>query len=331
MPGIMPGVSGRSLFSTNAHGIRGDDFSDEDDLRILAIGGSTTECLYLDQGEAWPALLQKRLSGLSPQRVWVGNLGKSGLDTYDHILYMKHLLPQYPRIDAILLMVGVNDMMHATHHTEIGSMDERQREQVAFSAIPNDLQSEGDLSIKGTELWQAYEKLRQRVSSKGKIVQDRAGLGYVDLRNLRRQAAERVTTMPDLSEHLHEFRKRLETMVELAKAESLRLILLTQPSMWRPNLSIEEEGLLWFGWADELWQSYYSTEVLDQMLEQFNDVVLDVCQVGGVECIDVASQLPRDTTIFYDDIHFNENGSERVAAIVFKYWRRGREPRGENR
>ncbi|MCK4235621.1 MAG: hypothetical protein KAX38_00785, partial [Candidatus Krumholzibacteria bacterium] len=47
-PEIMPGVEGRSRFLVNSRGIRGDEFLPDDTYRILAIGGSTTECHYLD-------------------------------------------------------------------------------------------------------------------------------------------------------------------------------------------------------------------------------------------------------------------------------------------
>ena len=58
--GVMPGVSAPTRFSINRDGIRGDPLGNHA-LRILAVGGSTTECLYLDDQKAWPALLQRRL------------------------------------------------------------------------------------------------------------------------------------------------------------------------------------------------------------------------------------------------------------------------------
>ena len=47
MPSIMPGIVGESRFFINEHGLRGDPFSPGQGYRILAVGGSTTECLYL--------------------------------------------------------------------------------------------------------------------------------------------------------------------------------------------------------------------------------------------------------------------------------------------
>ena len=72
---VMPGISGRRKhFTINDRGIRGDAFSEDQQYRILAIGGSTTECFYQDDSEAWPYLLQERLSAGLARKVWVGSL-----------------------------------------------------------------------------------------------------------------------------------------------------------------------------------------------------------------------------------------------------------------
>lgn len=47
LPGLMPGIVGESRFVINASGMRGDPFPDDGRYAILAIGGSTTESLYL--------------------------------------------------------------------------------------------------------------------------------------------------------------------------------------------------------------------------------------------------------------------------------------------
>ena len=75
---VMPGVSGRSEFEINSIGFRGDELASTNTYRILAIGGSTTICLYLDQAETWPILLQKTLNKESAGHdVWIGNAGLS--------------------------------------------------------------------------------------------------------------------------------------------------------------------------------------------------------------------------------------------------------------
>ncbi len=113
VPDTMPGVNGNSRFIINEDGIRGPKFSDEDAFRILVVGGSTTECLYLDQTETWTQLLQDMLNAQRPgSHIWVGSVGKSGLDTRHNRLQVERLLGQYDRIDLVVLLEGVNDMRY---------------------------------------------------------------------------------------------------------------------------------------------------------------------------------------------------------------------------
>jgi hypothetical protein len=39
-----------------------------------------------------------------------------------------------------------------------------------------------------------------------------------------------------------------------------------------------------------------------------------------VECIDLATTLEKDTTVFYDDVHFNESGAQKVSKTVSNYF-----------
>ena len=89
----LPGVSGPAQFTINDWGVRGPDFGSEGEYRILAVGGSTTECAVLDEGETWTSLLQAGLAERFPdRRFWVGNVGRSGHSTRDHRLQVEALL-----------------------------------------------------------------------------------------------------------------------------------------------------------------------------------------------------------------------------------------------
>ena len=44
--------------------------------------------------------------------------------------------------------------------------------------------------------------------------------------------------------------------------------------------------------------------------------MLDVCREEGVDCLDLAALIPKDTSAFYDDCHFNIAGNAKVAAAV---------------
>ncbi len=330
-PAILPGTTTPSHFSISSQGIRGDEFSTAQTYRILAIGGSTTECLYLDDLKTWTHLLQVGLNAAVARNVWVGNVGKSGMDTRHHILYMQYLLPQLPRIDAVVMLVGVNDLWHFA----LDTTPEKTTEQVELSRAfwqtpPADPLNES--FYKKTTLWHLGRLIRnawdQRQQPVRGFAQDAEGRIFAELKERRRHAAEFTDDLPDLAPSLDLYARNLNTLVDLAQARSVRLIFVTQPSMWDPQVTQPDNDLLWSGARENLGDvnspaghpdRYYSVRALDRAMARYNDAVLDVCRARGVECVDLARIMPRNSTVFYDDVHFNENGASMVANILSDY------------
>lgn len=343
LPGALPGVTGNARFVTNSWGIRGDEFSRDQQYRILAIGGSTTECLYLDQSESWPGLLQDRLNRLKVINVWVGNVGASGKRIRDHVLQMQHLLPQYPRIDAVLMLVGVNDFILAAgdpkydpHFWDRADAEAKQFVH-AFTISPYDLYNpynpyqRDSVFYKNLAIWRFARKVRNLYFNPDKgvfggFLQDEAGRNYLEMRNHRKSASRLLEELPDLTEALAEYRRNLNHIVDLAQAKSVRLILLTQPSLWRADLTKAEQELLWFeGIVHDFAEGekpYHTAGALAAGLDRYNRTLLEVCRTRGVECLDVAALLPKETSVFYDDVHFNEQGSARIAGVLAEYLQR---------
>ncbi len=98
---------------------------------------------------------------------------------------------------------------------------------------------------------------------------------------------------------------------------------MTQPVMWKPGLSKPLNDLLWLGgignFQQEEGKEYYSVEALAIGMRMYNENLLKTCQMRQVECFDLASLLPKDITVFYDDAHFNESGAEKVAEAIAQY------------
>ena len=322
---IMPGVSGKSRFITNAQGMRGRSLSTADRFRILTVGGSTTECLYLDQTESWPWLLQESLSSRwEGDPVWVGNVGRSGHHSGHHVLQIEKLLDRTPSIDLVVSMVGVNDLLRVlvkrdgkgTH--EVGAaQSERALLDQAFAVHPG-AASESRF-YERTEIWQRLRNLRRRLAPDHdeEMVQDMDGSVYERWRRLRREAPRIRHALPDLSSALGEYAVNLERIVDRAQERDTRIVLVTQPSLWRGDLSPALEGLLWMG-VVELGREYYSAAALEEALDRYNATLLEVCGRRGIPCVDLASVLPKDETVFYDDVHFNESGARQVARVLTK-------------
>jgi lysophospholipase L1-like esterase len=325
--GLMPGVEGEAHYVTNSEGVRGDPIPEAAAYRILAVGGSTTECLFLDQHEAWPQRLQSDLSGERP--LWVGNVGRSGDHTRQHMFQVDKLLAQAPRVDALLLLVGANDLLYrlALDDAYVPLMQEP-REQFArtlersFHRVPQ----AGALPFwRRTALAEAVVRASAPAPTEQHAaeVQDRAGEIYMTWRAHRQGSPRLRDELPDLTLALEEFRRNVGWIVQRARKSGTRAILLTQPALWRDDLPPDQEALLWLGgvgrFQAEPGHEYYTAGALAAGLARYNDVLRDVCAQTGAECVDLARAIPSDTSAFYDGVHFNEAGAERVAAVVAEH------------
>ena len=160
---VSPTAAPPTKFTTNRYGIRGDEPSEEDRLRILVLGGSTAENLYVDDSDAWPSQLQKRLRAHPKGAgVWVGNAGKSGIRVYENVMYMRHFIPQIEGIRYVLVLAGSNDLGVALGMASIKSWTDDQRLRNAFQYVPahHDQGFPYDLSIYGVigELRARFDK-----------------------------------------------------------------------------------------------------------------------------------------------------------------------------
>jgi lysophospholipase L1-like esterase len=333
-PDVMPGINGRKRFSINDWGIRGDAFSDDQDYRILAIGGSTTECFYQDDSETWPYLLQEQLGAKLNRRVWVGSVGKSGHNSQNHILTARLLLDQYPRIDAIVLLVGVNDL-----HQRLARAEDYEPAPDLDSLTPAQYHRylRGTFDVypvrylahlpahERTEIWERVRTIEYRLD-KMAYRQELDGSQYARWRSYRQAATRLRTQLPDLAGSLGEYARNIETIIGLAKERGVRPIFLSQPTMWRPDLEPEIGKLVWMGGVGDYTRGtrgtatdYYSIEALAEGMKLYNDTLRRVCRENEVECVDLDVLLPKDLTMFFDDCHFNDSGCRNVAAAIADY------------
>ena len=326
--GTMPGVHGRSSFSVNAEGMRGDEFSPDHEYRILTVGGSTTECLYLDQVETWPHLLQATLRNETGRNVFVGNIGKSGLNSREHYFQLKFLLEQYPDFDMVILLVGINDMsirISDPKYTPFDFEDPDEVEEVierAFMIQPLYEAERRSPFYKNTDVWRALEILADGTRSKD-TVEDDAEVWYEKVRSYRRNAETIIDQLPDIQSGLDEYNRNVNKIIDVANDNAVELILVTQPVMWGTEDSDGNEDLLWFGGIGDFTKgesdAYYSVPALAEGMNRYNAELLSICEERGSECLDLASLLPKGTLSFYDDAHFNEAGARAVAAILSEY------------
>jgi len=327
---IGPGVSFPGRLTINSDGFRGDEVSDGHDLRILAIGGSTTICVYLDDAKAWPRLLQENLAaGLGEGRVWVGNAGRPGHATDEHTLQVEKLLAQDPELDVLVLLVGVNDLLRFLPRaaspraaSDWSRLDERTREARAFSFYPgwdDDTpwyQRNFVTRVARLLTWHPIpfraEGGIQPMGEKGEWV--------AFLRRHRARAGSFRPDLPDLSLGIDEYVRNLDRIADLARAAEVDLWLVTQPVLWSADLTEAEQALLWAGGPP--WNrmrdgdTYFSAAALADGMDRYNEALRGVCLARDVSCVDAARAMPSTPEFFYDDAHFTERGAALLAELL---------------
>lgn len=324
---IMPGISGDSEFRINSDGIRGDEITPQHSYRILAVGGSTTMCGYLDQSETWAQLLQESLNrNIGTGQVWVGNGGVSGLATNHHVVALRNLPLRELKIDTVILLPGVNDLSlrlsrDKNYNPKLLEQPEAEKELLAQTFTGTFDSYSDDPFFKRIAIWQLLRRTKKLLL--GAHIEDERGSVYVTWREHRKHASEIRDQLPDLSSALDEYSRNIKSIIDITHEKSVRLIFMTQPTMWKSGLSQNLDSLLWLGgigdFQKESDKPYYSAAALEKGMKAYNDTLVRVCQERQIECIDLASIMEKDTTVFYDDVHFNESGARKIAATLSRY------------
>jgi lysophospholipase L1-like esterase len=311
-PQVLPGTTSPSHFSTNRAGMRGPEW-DPEARRILCVGGSTTMCLYLDDARAWPARLMALLNeGAPAPRYWVGNVGKSGHDTYHHLALLRRL-PEASRVDAVIVLCGVNDLAHAVRASH------QARRRMAPSSV---FDAGGPFNPTHPYFKQAfaYQALKRLVRSADALYEeDERGHAYARRRQ-RRQEATPDYPLPALPEHLAAYTANLEAIAAFGRERGARVLFLTQPTLWQDPMPPELEALTWFRPIPGTTRTV-SSPALARGMAAFNEAMLAFCRQRSLECLDLAPQVPKDARHFFDDEHLTEAGAERVAQAVAEYLR----------
>jgi lysophospholipase L1-like esterase len=313
-PANLAGVSPQGCFRTNSLGIRGPEFRDTDTYRILCVGGSSTECLYLDDAKAWPAALQRMLGDFQPG-IWVGNVGLSGTTAPQHALVLERL-PEARLVDCWVVLCGINDLGQQLNGTyaqatanSFGRTFKYRRPGLA-GRFRRPLQ-------RNLYTFALLESVCQRVlvvlqGENAAVYQD-VQAGWIRKHRAKRQAGVKIAVDID-PRWLQEYQAQLMRMIELAGRQDKRLIFMTQPTIWVERMDEKTEELTLGGQLPD--GRYADSPTRVRGMDLYNQAMRDVAAREGIELVDLAATLPKTTEVFYDDCHFNENGAQLVGAAL---------------
>jgi len=300
-------------FTTDNMGFRGRDLvmpKPADEYRVFMVGGSTTECLYLDDEATITADLEKLMNTRRADNLTVRiyNAGKGGDKSYDHIAMISqrivHLQP-----DMIILFSGINDLLAAMAGVDYLHYPQKRRTHYSFSDLAGLLATEFQIPRRISIIFhtRSEREIRQALPF------------HSNYRNLvRLRKSNPLSSSPPRTD-LAAFETNLRTIVGICRANDIELVLLTQPTTWNSRLDTGIAAWHWMNCCDTV--SYREAD-MDRAMEQYNDVTRRLASEFNLPLVDLGRVLPKSSEIMYDDCHFNVNGARVAAECVARLLRK---------
>lgn len=301
----LPGVQGSNIFSTNNMGFRGDNLvtpKPPNEFRIFMIGGSTTECFYLDDSQPINTMLQQYLqkhvhSGIS---IKVYNAGKSGDASDDHVSMLAHRIVHLEP-DMLIVFSGINDLTRSVNNYDyLHYVKTSRKKEPIFQFVATEFQIPRRLHHLTKRIFPTHRDIREQIT----IITN-----YRD-KVASRKSAPITNEKPRVDSR--SYANNLASIVGLAQGHGIKLVFMTQQTTWNSPIDTNTSNWHWMFRG-------YREDFLDESLESLNDLMRQVSIERSIPMYDLAKSLPKSLEFFYDDVHFNVRGASVVGRDLGAY------------
>ena len=313
------GIDAHIIHSKNSLGFRGPEplrTDDESTIKIMAIGGSTTEGFYLSDGKDWPMVMKRTLKKRG-YPVWVNNAGLDGHSTYGHqILLEDHIIPHQP--DIVVIMAGLNDIGRNPGEERL------LRDGLSFdswNAFIRSAATYSEAAATAIHLHRVFLAADSGVRHQPLDIRALPQYDEIDYQRIEhdlRWYAEHYTTG---------YKNRLLQLIDTAVEAEITPVLVTQ-AVLAMNGTDKKTGV-------DLSRIAYrggSGYRLWRIVELYNDATRDVAHQKDIQLIDLSALLPgahqhkKQSTgqptevsrseLFYDMLHFTNKGARLTGELI---------------
>ncbi len=292
-------------------------------IRIICIGGSTTEQPVQSTEDIWSGILEQKLNQVMSKRnirVEVAAWGHGGAKVWDGYSYCKYKLLEF-QPDIVVTLWGVNDI--SWHRGPNYSYEGKEKR---MAKIKNALEVgwKADFKKMARKYSQIYRRLirmqKPRFDKNPKSIQkirDEGAdkyLSYQHLEYLRWPFKQEIVADPD---PMIEFTDGLREMLLSLKEQQIKTIVLGQPVLWKREMSPAEKSVLWFGVNTKEGFVRPSGQWFENEMSRYNQVQEKLAETYHLSYVPLDSLIPKSLDIFYDDCHFTDKGNRVVAEVIY--------------
>ncbi|MEJ2672638.1 MAG: SGNH/GDSL hydrolase family protein [Deltaproteobacteria bacterium] len=272
------------------------------DLTIVFLGGSTTECVYVDENLRFPYLTGRLLEQQTHLKVNAYNAGRSGNNTLHSLnVLMNKVVNLKP--DIVVMMHNINDlailMYEKTYWNNNPSRSPLIEKKPNFKTVGKDLEQTFHLVRDLT-----FPYLARAVKGVFQSVHQTNGDEFQAVRGKKIHIDQKLL--------VREFTLNLQTFINICRARGIIPVLMTQPS----RLTDHPDPLIKKMMHNlEVGQGITYAE-FKGAFDRLNQTIREVGAQNGVLVIDLAQEIPPVKANICDVAHFNDQGSKLVAAEI---------------
>jgi lysophospholipase L1-like esterase len=264
------------------------------DKVIVFLGGSTTECMFVDENHRMPYVAGRILEQETGAKINSYNGGMSGNNSLNAIdILINKVIPLKP--DVVVFMENINDLSTLLYEGTYWNNNKARSPVETLKKRPLVGKLLKEIFI--PNLNYAYRTMKKTLfkpeedefsSSRGKKL------------------------IIDQAKMVADFAADLQTIVCICKAWGIVPVLMTQAN--RITAHPDPVVATYIGrYGQETGISY---QQFKELYDAFNDTIREVGRKNQVMVIDLAREVPQDKKYLYDLVHFNDTGSQLAAQII---------------
>lgn len=305
---------GNVLQHINRWGFRGDEIELEKPAgayRIFCFGGSTMYCGTVEYEESHCCVLQRELQKAYPgQKIEVQNLGAEWHCT-EHSLIKLLTDAQDFQPDLVVMFHGINDLIRTWSPDDFADGPFRRDYGHYLGATANLVRPGNNLGSFSRAMYgHWFSDFRfQQVRLDGPYGKGLNGTGTLFFPKCQAVDWTDWKSLPS-------FRRNMQEFVRSAKGKGMQVVLATQPSLYRDDLSEHEWRTLIFPISQQFDGRMASFASMARGMRRFNDTARSVAEEENVPLVDLDAAVPKQLKYMYDDVHYTPAGNDLVGRTM---------------
>lgn len=295
-------------FTINNYGFRGDELSmpkPNSEYRIFAIGGSSTESLYIDDKDVWTRVLQDNLNQNNDSTtVKVYNAGKSGDNIQDHLAMLSHRIIHL-QPDEVIVFCGINDVtrLMLDKNPLKFNVNKKADKKVSFGNMLGVFMYEFQIPRRLYYAFKTEEEALETIEIESNYQK----------KVTKTHARPIENKVPETDYGNYE--NKLKSLIGICQANDIKLIFATQVVTW----NTEDEALKNWHWMTSRGGIRYNAMKLQQKVDSINAITVHQGEKFNVSVFKTDSIISKTSTYLYDDCHFNPAGSKKMGDELAKF------------